>query len=242
MTNIVLDNNIWIYLTKDSYQSLWNKFKEMKNDDEIKVLVNDVIIKEWNRNKENTIKRLTESIKNEYNAAKNLANYFKGVKKTEYLATISEYKEENTRIEKATNRVREIENFMNNCEIINVTSEQKLFISELAINKKPPFQNNKNNFNDALIIRNIFEHVKNEIPFQYDLIFASKNPKDFIDKDTGEVYETLLENSNPIRLKNVTELAEALKLAPELIDDFDDWLDYQLDMEAQMQLDIMRGK
>ena len=45
MTNIVLDTNIWIYLTKDTYQSLWNKFKEMKENDKIKILDNDVIIK-----------------------------------------------------------------------------------------------------------------------------------------------------------------------------------------------------
>jgi len=242
MTNIVLDTNIWIYLTKDTYQPLWSKFKKMKDNDEIKVLVNDVIIKEWNRNKENTIKRLTESIKNEYNAARNLANYFPSEKKEEYLAKLSEYKEENKRIEKATKRVQEIEDFINNCELINVTSEQKLFVSELAINIKPPFHNNKNNFNDALIIRNILEYVKNEMPFQYDLIFVSNNPKDFIDNETREIHESLLENLNPIRLKNVRELAVALQLAPELIDDFDDWLDYQLDMEAQRQLDIKRGK
>ena len=242
MTNIVLDTNIWIYLTKDSYQSLWNKFQEMKDNDEINVLVNDVIIKEWNRNKENTIKRLITSIKNEYNAAKNLANYFQGQNKTDYLQQISEYKEEHNRIDKATDRVQEIENFMKGCQIIEVTDEQKLFVSELAINKKPPFHNNKNNFNDALILRNILEFVKNEMPFQYDLIFASKNPSDFINNKTGEVYETLLDKLNPVRLKNVTELAEALELAPELIEDFDDWLDHQLDMEAQRQLDIMRGK
>ena len=131
---------------------------------------------------------------------------------------------------------------MKSCQIINVTDAQKLFISDLAINKKPPFQNNKNNFNDALILRNILEFVKNEIPFQYDLIFASKNPSDFIDTETGVVYETLLEKLNPIRLKSVTELAEALELAPELIEDFDNWLHYQLEMEAERQFDIMRGK
>jgi len=81
MTKIVLDTNIWIYLTKDTYQALWNKFKEMKEKNEIEVLVNNVIIKEWERNKINTIKRLTASIKNEYNAAKYLVNYFEGEKK-----------------------------------------------------------------------------------------------------------------------------------------------------------------
>ena len=242
MTNIVLDTNIWIYLTKDSYYGLWTKFKEMKESDEIKILVNDVIIKEWHRNKPKTIERLTASIKNEYMAAKNLSNYFEGANKEEYLSRIAEYKNEPNRIKKAKKRIQEIEEFMNGCQKIEVTDEQKLFISNLAIEKLPPFQNNKNNFNDALILRNVFEFVKNEIPFQYDLIFVSNNPNDFIDKETKQVYETLMENLNPIRLKNVTQLAEAIELAPELIEDFDSWLDHQLDMEAQHQLDIMRGK
>ena len=59
---------------------------------------------------------------------------------------------------------------------------------------------------------------------------------------TKEVYANLLEGLRPIRLKSVTELGEALKLAPELIEDFDSWLDHQLEMEAQYKLDIMRGK
>tara|TARA_R110000772_G_scaffold57977_4_gene131206 strand:+ start:177 stop:314 length:138 start_codon:yes stop_codon:yes gene_type:complete len=43
-------------------------------------------------------------------------------------------------------------------------------------------------------------------------------------------------------LKIVAELAEALKLAPELIEDFYSWLDHQLEMEAQYKLDILREK
>jgi hypothetical protein len=38
--------------------------------------VNDVILKEWERNKFSTISALTISIKNEYKSALNLANYF----------------------------------------------------------------------------------------------------------------------------------------------------------------------
>jgi hypothetical protein len=241
-TNVVLDTQIWIYLTKDTFYELWMKFKEMKENGEIKVIVNDIILKEWARNKETTIKNLTNSIKNEYKSALNLANYLTAETKENYLQGISEYKSEANRISKANTRVDEVETFMNSCTFINTTNAQKLFIAELATNKKPPFQNNKNNFNDALILRNICEFVESEFPLLYDLIYVSNNPDDFIDKATKEVYDDLFANLKPIRLKNVTELGEALKLAPELIEDFDAWLDHQLDNEAMYQLDIMRGK
>lgn len=40
----------------------------------------------------------------------------------------------------------------------------------------------------------------------------------------------------------MTELGEALKLAPEVIEDFDAWLEQQLDDQAMYELDIRRGK
>lgn len=240
--NIAIDTNIWIYLTKDTFFELWTKFKEMKESGEIKVIVNDIILKEWARNKPTTIKTLTNNIKNEYKSALNLSNYLQGDAKSNYLQTIYEYKDEANRIKKAEDRVEEVEAFMNSCTVIETTEAQKLFIAELSTNKNPPFQNNKNNFNDALILRNICEYVDNEVPALYDLIYVSNNPDDFIDKGTKEVYADLLVGLNPVRLKNVTELGEAIKLAPELIEDFDEWLEIQLDNQAMYELDIMRGK
>lgn len=242
MTNIVLDTNIWIYLTNDTFFELWLRFKEMKEGGEIRVIVNDIILKEWARNKPTTIKSLTKNIKDEYKSALNLSNYLSGDVRVNYLQTISEYKDETDRIKKAIERVEEVETFIKTCTIINTSEEQKLFIAELAINKLPPFQNNKNNFNDALILRNICEYVESEFPFAYDLIYVSNNPDDFIDKNTKEVYEDLFKNLEPIKLKNVTKLGEALKLAPELIEDFEDWLADQLDRQAMYELDLRRGK
>jgi len=240
--NIALDTQIWIYLTKDTFFELWTKFKEMRKKGEITVIVNDIIIKEWERNKQKTIEDLTNNIKNEYKSAKNLSNYLCGETKESYLQTISEYKDEANRIEKAKARVEEVEIFMKSCKIIETTETQKLFIAELAINNKPPFQNKKNNFNDALILRNICEFVKFEYPALYDLIYVSNNPDDFIDKKTKEVHQDILKDLSPIRLKNVTQLGEALKLAPELIEGFDQWLEAELEWQAELDFEIMRGK
>lgn len=242
MTRIALDTNVWIYLTKPNFIELWDKFKTMKETEEIEVIVNDIILLEWERNKEKTIQNLSESIKNEYKSALKLIGYLNSETKSKFLDAISEYREEENRIEKARSHVQEIENFMKSCTIYKVTDKQKLFIANLAITKQAPFHNNKNNYNDALIIRNICENMDTRLPMKYDLIYVSKNPDDFIDKATKEVYPFLFHQLEPIRLMNVTELGKALNLAPELIEDFDEWLETMLDAEAQYQLDIMRGK
>lgn len=242
MTNIALDANIWIYLTNDTFFELWIRLNEMKNSGEIRILINEIIFKEWERNKENTLKTLISNIKIEFKCAENLSNYFSKDIKEKYLETISEYKDETKRIDKAKLRIQEIENFMKTCTMVSVTNDQKLFIAEMAINKYPPFHNNKNNFNDCLILRSICEFVKNETPYLSDLIYVSNNRQDFIDKNTGEVYPDLFEDLKYTKLKNVTQLGEALRIAPELIDDFDSWLETQLDNNAMYKLDIIRGK
>ena len=241
-TSVALDTNIWIYLTKETFFELWVRLKEMKENGEINIIINNVIMMEWERNKGNTIRSLAESIKNEYKSALNLYEFLNEDVRETYLDIISNYKESAKRIESATKRVEEVEAFMKSCEIIEVTETQIMFIAKCAIEKLPPFTNNKNNFNDALILRNIYEYTESKFPQKYDLIYVSNNPDDFIDKNTGMVHGSLFEGLEAIGLKNVRELGEALRLAPELIDNFDEWLDTQLDNEAMYQLDIMRGK
>jgi predicted nucleic acid-binding protein len=242
MTKIILDSNIWIYLTKDTFNSLLIELKGKAIYKEIEILVNEVILKEWKRNKKKTIKSLVESIQSEYKSAIKLSSHMEEPAKSEFLLILTEYKDEKKRIEKAEAKVQEVEEFMNCCEKIKITDEQKLFISNLAIDKKPPFENNKNNFNDALIIRNICETAENTIPNLYDIIYVSNNPQDFIDKETNEVYSSLMDGINSVRLKTVIELGQALKLAPELIEDFDDWVDSYLDAQLDYEMDLRRGK
>jgi len=241
-TKIVLDTNIWIYLTKNTFYGLFNKLKGMAVYEDVEIIVNDIIILEWERNKLTTINNLVTSIKDEYNSALKLVNYLDIDNKEDYLKIISKYNIEESRIEMAKKRVNEVESFMKSCTVIRTTEEQKLFVSKLAIENKPPFQKNKNNFNDALIIRNICENTAVNIPMKYDLIYVSNNPSDFIDKETDEIYNTLTEGINSINIKNVKELGHALHLAPELMENFDEWLDTQLDNQAMDYLDLIRGK
>jgi len=146
------------------------------------------------------------------------------------------------RIQKAEQRVEEVEHFMRNeCIKTPVTTEQKLFISELAINNKPPFQNRKNNYNDALIIRSLCEYIQKNNYVLRDFLYVSNNPEDFMDKTTKKIHADLLAGLY-VKLTSVTDLGHALKIAPDLVDEMDEQLEHDLDSYYMEQFDIERGK
>ncbi len=242
ITKLALDTNIWIYLTKPSYSVLLEKLKNGNHKD-FDVIVNDIVIKEWDRNKENTRKTLVENIKNEANSAFHIIDFLDNDEERENLkAIIQEYKtKENARIKAADACIEEVENFMKSCTQLEAIAEQIEFVSHLAINKIPPLHTSKNNFNDALIIRNFAEYSKSDLPYKYDMIFVSNNPKDFLDSNTGDVYKELLDGIE-VKMKSVKELGEALEIAPDLIDDFDDWLESELSYRAELEYEISKGK
>jgi len=243
MTYIGIDTNIWIYLTNSNLTGLWDKLNEMKTNGEIEIFINDAILLEWERNKQTTTNNLAKQIREEYLSAKKIADYLPATEKAAYLALISKYQVETERIKQAEKKVAEVEAFMmKKCRNVPVTNEQKLFISDLAIQNKPPFQNKKNNYNDALILRSICEYIVKNNYTMHDLLYVSNNPDDFTDKKTGKVHPELLVGIEQIRITNVTDLSHAFQLAPGLVDEIDEWLEQELDNEAMYQLDIMRGK
>lgn len=240
---IALDTNIWIYLTKETFEPLFDSLKQKIDNKEFELLTNDIIIEEWQRNKENTLKSLLASITHEYKSAKNLTKFLDDEKKAEYLKFLETLNTEEKRLEKAKCRIQEVESLLLSSKKIEITDTQKLFISNLAISKKGPFANNKNNFNDALILRNFVEHCQNaEYPYKYDLIYVSNNPQDFCVDGNEVIHPEIIDGFEKLRLKNVTQLGQAFHLSNELIDDLDDWLEYQIQSWADNQYDISRGK
>ncbi len=243
VNKLVLDTNIWIYLTKQNFESLFETLKQKTADGEIELIVNDIIILEWYRNKENTIKRLQESIANDYKCAEKLIKFLPDEQKDMFKLLLKSINNKDKRLQKAELRVAEIEELLFDSKKIDVTDEQMLFVAKMAIDKKGPFLNNKNNFNDTLILRNIIEYcVSQNYPFPNNLIFVSNNPDDFCMKDTKQIYPEIIDGFESLRIESVTDLCHALQLSSELIKDFDDWSDCQLGMLAEYQADHAIGK
>ena len=251
-TYIAFDTNIWIYLaTKSNYNSLLDEVIKQYNDGEILLLINEIIKKEWYRNREGTLNSCVESIKGELKNAKRIASFLPQPENETFCKILDTYKDEEKRIAIVEERLNRIEEVMEKyCINIPITQEQILHIANLAIEAKHPFHNKKNQFNDALIVRSLCQFVSTQIyksgkamHKKYDFIFVSNNQQDFIEPQTQEIYPSITEGIDiNYSIANVAELGQALNMSQELIDDWDEMIEAWLDYEAQRQLDIMRGK
>lgn len=125
--------NIWIYLTKENYAPLFEKLRQKTSDGEVELIVNDVIISEWYRNKENTIQNLLKSITNEHKSTKNLIKFLLDEQKDMFNLLLEYISSNDKRHQKAELRVDAIEKLLLNSKKMEVTDEQKLFVAKMAI-------------------------------------------------------------------------------------------------------------
>src|SRR5690606_29245120 len=120
---LILDTNIWLYLAngldplteklhEDLHFKLLAELKELKNNNDICILINDIVLEEWKRNKEHSklkIKKLTNKLNNSDSSFNDLKKYVKseteGLKK-EYIEGLKQD------ISANEEHIQKVENFL----------------------------------------------------------------------------------------------------------------------------------
>lgn len=231
MIYLILDTNIWLYLA-NGFDPLSNKhldklhfellatLKEHKEKNNICILINDVVIEEWKRNKEHSkikIQKLNNKLSDAGNPFNDIRKYAKS--KTDDLE--KEYaeglKEEITANEKHIDTVEVF--LLNDCQKVNISNEVKLKVFDLSVGKKAPFHNKKNNIADVAILLSSAEFLKEKL-WREDMsaIFVSNNIEDFTDgKNKNDFHPDIkiLLKETEINFQRV--LPAALKLSKEII-------------------------
>ena len=201
------------------------------------ILINGFVKKEWDRNEDQTKKDFAHVVKSFYNEAKMIKDLLpKDDYQTDCQSFFSKIQSSPTWIDDIVDRrISMIKDVMSLCEDVPYTDKQKLYVADLAIEKKGPFIRNKNNFNDALILRSFSEHVEKKNDIYNEFIFATSNEKDFIDSSTNKIYPEIIKDIN-VKIDNVKDFAEALKKLPDVIEsekldtEIDSWIDWQAEL------------
>jgi hypothetical protein len=245
MISIILDTNIWItFVAKNTPTGLLEQLKSKKDKFEIILLSNEIILNEWLRNKEQTIKDVTNSIKGSFNSAKKIADYFDDQNKIDYLNFIdSILGKEQQKIDLAIKRVEETEILLRNCEMTPITDEMKLKITDWALAKKAPFKKKDNSVGDALILLSSVEYQKTKTIGITDSIFVSFNHDDYADgKNTDVIHEDLQELIAGANMTYKRNIGEALNLTPLLTKEIEDYIDFRIEELSELKAEIIRGK
>lgn len=200
---ICLDTCTWIYIANGTEPVKHLEFiKEELAKDNINVLVPEIVINEWIRNKDKkvhnftlklyddtliSLKRMEKLIgeKSQYQFLGDIFNDNEDSNEDYFKSLIEKFSRKKTEIKEAINKnIQTVEKIFahENCLIIKVTDEIKLKASELALQRKAPFKS-KNSFADALIVLSFIDYV-----IKYEIEgakFISYNTEDFCEKEEG---------------------------------------------------------
>ncbi|RAJ00477.1 hypothetical protein LX64_04183 [Chitinophaga skermanii] len=244
MVNLILDTNIWLYLANgfDSRSNklgnlhfeLLNEISTLVDQGKIRVFTNDIIIKEWKRNKFATL----EKVKNLENFLDNSKMQMKimreklgeeGKSKADDIIKELEKSIEDE-IKENKSHIDAVENFLlNNTTNIPIKESTRAKVTHIAEEKKAPFHNKSNSFADAVIFMSACEHFQWQIEMQdeYDMvpyfgmertIFVTNNSDDFCEKKgTSKIHPDLAQYCVPAKIEVELNLAKALNLSQSTI-------------------------
>ena len=231
MIYLILDTNNWIYLANgldpinnkhhDSLHfELLQSLLDLTNDKKIQVLVNDIVLDEWNRNKIHCyakIKSLKNKLLNKTNAFKDIEKYATSnvqQLQNEYSAGIE------NEILKNNHHIQNVEDFLHNkCIKTEISESLKVLIFELSIKNEPPFHNKKNNVGDAAILLSSVNYLKeNDSVWGNPAIFISNNIEEYTDgENLTEFHPHLRTLTSPVDIKFERVLPSALNISKKVI-------------------------
>lgn len=202
---ISLDTCTWIYIANGTEPVKHLEFiKDKLDKGNIHVLVSEIVINEWNQNKDKkvhvgtlkfyddtltSLKRLDKLIgeKPQYQFFGDIFNDEEDSNKDYLKSLIGKFSRKKSEVEEAINKnIQTVESIFNheNSILIKVNNEIKLKASELALQRKAPFKS-KNSFADALILLSFIDYViRNEIK---GAKFISYNTEDFCEKKESNI-------------------------------------------------------
>lgn len=246
MIYLILDTNIWLYLANgldpltskhhdDLHFTLLEGLKELKNNNDVIILVNEIIIAEWMRNKEHSkakIKKLKSKLANPDNSFNELKKYVKSQTdnlKEEYIEGLR------NDIKANEQHIENVEAFLlQDCISINIPQEIKIKIFDLSVLNKAPFHNKKNNIADASILFSSTDYLKDKL-FGEDVsaIFISNNIEDFTDgKNKNDFHPDIKETIGGIPITYERVLPAALNVSKAIIQEIEEYRKKEIWLES----------
>lgn len=259
MVHLILDTNIWIYFAEGQHPFVLNGIIEKVESKEIILLVNDEIIKEWDRNKIDSISKIEKELFKQIDYAKELAPTLNNKDCQEYKKLIGKISNSTPEYKKTiVDRYNTVDDLIKNKSInVPITEEHKLKVIDLALNQKAPFHRKKNSVADALILLSSVDYIKengiNNVNYNRidvsDSVFISYNSDDFSKDIKGafknEIHPDLKPYLDSVGMTYERNFGRILNLTSELMTIIDEYMEYvesRIIEQMEWENEIKRGK
>lgn len=184
MNYIFLDTCVLLDVsTKRSDLPLVSTLEELVSSSKAKLVLADLVVDEYERNKESVAKKTAQRLSQEFKQVKAVVNEFAGEKQT---ATIEVLNDINARLPLLTETnyatIYRVEKLIESAVITFISERSKIAAVQRGLEKRAPFHVSKNSVADAVIIEQFFEFLISLD--RYDTcIFVTHNHNDFSSKD-----------------------------------------------------------
>jgi len=259
MIHLIFDTNIWIYFAEGQHPFVLKGIIDKVNNKDVILLVNNEIIKEWECNKDNSLRKIEQELFKQIRFAKELSPALNKKDRTEYKRLLSKITSSTPEFRKTiVERYNTVDDLIRNKSIkVPISKAHRLKVVELALNKKAPFHRNKNSVADALILLSSVDYIKNNginnINFNRaevcDSVFLSYNSDDFSRGIKGnskdEIHPDLKPYLDSVGMTYERNFGQLLDLTSELIKILDDYLEFiesRIVEQIEREKEIKRGK
>ncbi|WP_421976838.1 PIN domain-containing protein [Roseivirga seohaensis] len=236
MVYIIFDTNIWIYLANgydptsktdsgSKHFEFLDTLKALRRDGKIEILINDIVIKEWKRNRHHVNQKIDKLKRKLADADKAVRDILKYAMSADDLS--EKYKTGiEAEIQLNIDHIKNVEDFLTN-ECINTEISEliKLEIFDLAVNKEVPFHKGKNNIADIAILMSSYHYLVDHMEFDLPVYFVSNNWQDFTDGNDKNSFHPEIQNMlKNVDIKYERILPKAIELTKGIIIELDQYL------------------
>lgn len=237
---LVFDTQTWIYLANGYDQAtrkindgihfhLMGKIITLVDSGKLKILTNEIVILEWNRNKHATkvlIDRYRKRIEDKTKEISALKKVLSEDGKLNADGVLSEFKKHyEVQIRMNQDHIVRVDEFLKTkTVIVPITDVQKLEVVDLAVEKNAPFHRKSNSFADAIILLSTAEYLDRRKKYGKieDAIFVSNNSDDYCEKKgSDKIHPDLRWYFALGNMRFETNLARALEMSESIIREID---------------------
>lgn len=180
--------------------------EELTQSGTVKLIVADLVITEFNRNKDDVADKTRKRLSQEFKAVKRVVSEFGGEQKELAVEVLNEVNMKLPLLSEANHTtISRVEKLIKESIQIEVTDKVKIAAADRAISKRAPFHISKNSMADAVIIEQFSEFMLENQSDDHSFFFVTHNHNDFSDKDhrlPHEDFNEIFQESNVFYFNN----------------------------------------
>lgn len=245
MLRVLIDTCVWLDLAKDHRQQpVIGALEELVGTGEVALLVPQVVIDEFTRNKDRVIAETQKSLSSHFRIVCDAVEQFAGEDRTQTLQALREVDHKiATSGDAVSEAVERIDALLRSVQPIRTTSAIKARVADRAIARLAPYHRSKNSIGDAILVETYAKIVKSENDSGVHYAFVTHNIRDF-SSDKGDQrlphpdLTALFNGSSSVYCTSMRDLLHGLN--PELLSDQEE--EHNLTWEPRRFAEIMEAE